>query len=211
VRDDNKGWSEEVKKLKYSAGAVSKGFWFQEFKKYIQMLHEGKTATEIKELQERENILLAPSSSYGKKMIGEVTKRTKALPDEILKLFFKVSVSDQKLINILGIMMTDRLFFEYMYEVYRDKLILGTDNFEDSSIRIFLKNKSEQSEKVAGFTDQTKKRLGGAYKTYLKEANLIVEEKNNLIYHKPIIDIALEEQMKKPNLYPYLKALTGVV
>ena len=200
-----------MRNLEYSAGAVSKGFWFQEFKKYNQLLKEEKTVAEIKELQERENILLAPSPSYGKKMIGEVSKRTKALPKEILRLFFSLNVADQKLINILGIMMTDRLFFEYMYEVYRDQLILGVKIFEDSNIRIFFKNKSEQSEKVAGFTEQTKRRLATAYKTYLKEANLIKEENNDLIYHKPIIDIKLEAQMKKPSLYPYLKALTGVV
>lgn len=200
-----------MRNLEYSAGAVSKGFWFQEFKKYNQLLKEEKTVAEIKELQERENILLAPSPSYGKKMIGEVSKRTKALPKEILRLFFNLNVADQKLINILGIMMTDRLFFEYMYEVYREQLILGAKIFEDSNIRIFFKNKSEQSKKVAGFTEQTKRRLATAYKTYLKEANLIKEENNHLIYHKPIIDIQLEAQMKKPSLYPYLKALTGVV
>lgn len=200
-----------MKNLEYSAGAVSKGFWFQEFKKYTNLLQEGKTAKEIKELQEKENILLAPSPSYGKRMIGEVAKRTKSIPKEIMELFFNLNVSDQKLINLLGIMITDRLFFEYMYEVYRENLILGTKNFEDSNTRIFFKNKSEQNKKVAQYTEQTKKRLGTAYKTYLKEANLILEENGILIYHKPIIDIQLENKMKNPPLYPYLKALTGVV
>ncbi|NMA84125.1 MAG: DUF1819 family protein [Epulopiscium sp.] len=197
--------------LQYSAGAVSKGFWFQEFKKYAELLQEGKTAGEIKDLQEEENILLAPSTSYGKKMIGEVMKRVQALPKGILEMFFHFTVSDQKLVNLLGIMMTDRLFFEYMYEVYREDMILGTKHFEDSRIRIFFKNKSEQSEKVAGYTEQTKKRLGTAYKTYLKEANLIVEEKDALIYHKPVMDLQLEDEMKSSLLYPYLKALTGVI
>lgn len=177
----------------------------------MQMLKKGMDAAEIKRLQEKENVLLAPSPAYGKKMIGEMSKRTKAIPKEILGLFFNINVSDQKLINLLGIMITDRLFFEYMYEVYRENLIIGTKNFEDSSTRIFFKNKSEQSKKVAEYTEQTKKRLGTAYKTYLREANLIVEENGILIYRKPIIDISLEEQMKDPSLYPYLKALTGVV
>jgi hypothetical protein len=199
-----------VEELKYSAGIVSKGFWFQEFKKYIGLLQEGKSELEIKELQEKGNILLAPSPDYGKKMIGEITKRIKALPKDIVELFFNLNVSDQKIINLLGIMMTDRLFFEFIYEVYREELILGTINFEDSNIRVFLKNKSEQSGKVAGFTEQTKRRLAGAYKTYLKEANLLVEENNILIYHKVIIDIQLENMIKKATLYPYLKALTGV-
>lgn len=197
--------------LKYSAGAVSKGFWFQEFKKYLELLQEGKTNKEIKGLQEKENVLLAPSVSYGKRMFGEVSIRIKVLPGEIIDLFFSLNISNQKLTNLLGIMMTDRLFFEYMYETYREALIIGTKDFEDSSARIFFKNKSEQNEKVAQYTEETKRRLAAAYKTYLKEANLIVENNGILVYNKPIIDIKLESEMKNPFLYPYLRTLTGVL
>lgn len=199
-----------MKELKYSAGAVSKGFWLQEFRKYLELLQEGKSAKEIKELQEKENIFLAPSSSYGKKMIGEMSKRVKVIPNGIIDIFFNLNISDQKLINLLGIMLTDRLFFEYIYEVYREALIMGTQNFEDSDIRIFFKNKSAQSEKVAEYTVETKRRLGTAYKTYIREANLIKEENGILIYNKIIMDLRLEEKMKNSSLSPYLKALTGV-
>ncbi len=64
---------------------------------------------------------MAPSEDYGKKMINEVSKRTRALPKEIYTMFTNLPLSDQKILNILGLMMTDRLFFEYMYEVYREK------------------------------------------------------------------------------------------
>ncbi len=195
--------------LQYSAGAVSKGFWFQEFKKYNYLLNKGFKDAEIKKMQKEENILLAPSDDYGKKMINEVSRRTNALPKEIFSIFTSLPVSDQKILNILGIMMTDRLFFEYMYEVYREKIITGNLEFDDSDIRVFFKNKSEQSEKVANFKSYTKKRLAGAYKTYLKEANLIVEDSNLLIIKKPILDIDLEKKMKNGSLYPYLRVFLG--
>lgn len=199
-----------MKELNYSAGAVSKGFWFIEFRKYLELLQEGKSVKEVKELQEKENIFLAPSHSYGKRMIGEIQKRVREIPDEILDLFWSLNISDQKLINLLGIMLTDRLFFEYIYEIYREALILGTQSFEDSQTRIFFKNKSEQSEKVAEYTVETKRRLATAYKTYIKEANLIKEEKGVLIYNRIIMDLRLEEKMKGSSLLPYFKALTGV-
>lgn len=106
--------------------------------------------------------------------------------------------------------MTDRLFFEYIYEIYREALMLGTKVFEDSNVRVFFKNKAEQSEKVAGFTDQAIKRLAGAYKTYSKEANLLIEKDGNLLYNKLLLDIELEKLLKKPEMYPYFKALQGV-
>lgn len=199
----------QINDLKYSAGAVSKGFWFQEFKKYNELLNEGFIDKEIKIKQEKENTLMAPSKAYGKKMINEVSKRTSALPDNIRNMFSTLSVGDQKILNILGLMMTDRLFFEYMYEVYREKIIIGKLEFDNSDTRIFLKNKSEQSEKVSKLTSQTKKRLAGAYRTYLKEANLLIEEDGISIIRRPILDINLENEMKGKDLYPYLRVFMG--
>ena len=196
-------------KLEYSAGAVSKGFWFQEFKKYNALLSEGLEDKEIKKMQEEKNILLAPSVSYGKRMISEVSKRNRALPEEISAMLINLPVSDQKILNILGIMMTDRLFFEYMYEIYREKIITGNLRLDNIDTRIFFRNKSEQSEKVAKFTLETKKRLAAAYRTYLKEANLITEDKNSMTIKKPILDINLENGMKSEALYPYLKVFLG--
>lgn len=198
-----------MKELKYSAGAVGKGFWFQEFRIYMELLKENKTHKEIRELQKNENVLLAPSVSYGEKMSGTMLARTKALPEEIKKLFFNLNASNQKILNLLGIMMTDRLFFEYMYEIYREDIIRGTQEFQDSNVRLFMKNKAEQSEKIEQYTDQTKKRLAGAYKTYLKEANLLIEEDGILLYQKPILNLKLEQQMKRASMDPYFRALTG--
>lgn len=199
----------DITKLQYSAGAVSKGFWFPEFKKYNQQLSQGLTDKEIKAKQQEENFLMAPSEAYGKKMINEVSKRTQALPEMIRTMFLNLSLSDQKLLNVLGLMMTDRLFFEYMYEVYREKIITGKFEFENSDTRIFLENKSEQSEKVLNFKSYTKKRLAGAYRTYLKDANLLKEENGSSLIQKPILDINLEKKMKNQGLYPYLRVFLG--
>lgn len=199
-----------MRQLEYSAGAVSKGFWFVEFKKYMNLLEQGKSYKEIKELQQDENFLMAPSVEYGKKMIGELKKRIMSTPKEVLDLFPNLDVSDQKIINLLGIMITDRLFFEFIFEVYRELLILGTKRFEDGQIRIFFNNKSEQSEKVAGYTVEVKKRLGTAYKNYIKEANLIKDEEGVIVCNKIIMDLRLEKIMQNMTLVSYFKAITGV-
>lgn len=199
----------DITKLQYSAGAVSKGFWFQEFKKYNEQLSQGLPDKAIKTKQQEENFLMAPSEAYGKKMINEVSKRTQALPEMIRTMFLKLSLSDQKILNVLGLMMTDRLFFEYMYEVYREKIITGKLEFDNSDTRIFLENKSEQSEKVLNFKSNTKKRLAGAYRTYLKDANLLTEENGSSLIQKPILDINLEKEMKNQGLYPYLRVFLG--
>lgn len=199
-----------MKSLKYSAGMVSKGFWFQQFKNYIKLFNDGKSDEEIKRLQEENNILLAPSKSYGIKMVGEVSRRTRALPESIRNIFFDLSVDNQKLINLLGVLMTDRLFFEFVYEIYREDVKIGIEEFENKKLRIYFKDKGDISEDVRKYKDNTIKRLSREYKTYLKETGLLKEVDNKLYYKKAILDLRLEEIMKAEGLDYYLKAITGV-
>lgn len=46
-----------MERKEYSAGAVKMSFWFIEFRKVVQLLHDGKSMDEIKALAQSENIL----------------------------------------------------------------------------------------------------------------------------------------------------------
>ena len=97
-------------------------------------------------------------------------------------MLFEKAISTQKLIALIAIMLTDSLFFDFVYEVYREKLIIGSDVLEDKDIRIFFKDKQLQSERVAGWNDYTIKRLGVCYKTMLIEADLLDRSSGNRKY-----------------------------
>ena len=47
-----------MERKEYSAGAVSTSFWFMEFRKEVELLAEGKSFEEIKELCKKENVFL---------------------------------------------------------------------------------------------------------------------------------------------------------
>lgn len=198
-----------MKKNEYSADLVNKGFWFTEFRKTIELYQTGKTSKEIKKLQQEENVYLAPSPDTGKRMVSTLQKRVECLPPEIIEHFLSFDISTQKMVNLLAIMKNNRLFFEFMYEVYREERMLGKQELSDSSLRIFFKNKAQQSEKVASFTDATIKRLSGAYKTFLRESGII--EDSTDLYAAPIIDIQVESSIKALDWEPYYKAIMGVV
>lgn len=81
---------------KYSAGLVSRGFWFQEFKLTNGLLNEKKSFNEIKALSDEENIFLAVSNSRGKETFNEVKRRSTSLDEELIQLFPKLNIAKQK-------------------------------------------------------------------------------------------------------------------
>ena len=196
-------------KKEYSAGIVSKGFWFLEFKKFFEYLEEGRSEKEIKELQENENVFSAPSKEYGKRIYGEISKRVSILPEEIKKIFLESDIGTQKIINLLSAMMCDKLLSEYIYSSYRGEILLGTEIYTPKSVKQFLEEKGRQSEEVAKFTDSTIKRMQGAYGNYLKEAGLLEDRDGKTYYRKIYMDYKLENIMKDEGLESYLKALKG--
>ena len=199
-----------MKRKEYSAGMVKLSFWFAEFRKVIELLSSGKTLREIKQMNVQENIFSAPTQARAIQIFNTVSTRVKGLDSSFYAVFAKSDISTQKFIALIAVMRTDSLFFDFVYEVYREKLILGIDELADSDVGIFFKNKQLQSEKVAKWTDYTLKRLGTCYKTMLMESGLIDQGTGTRKILKPILDKALEECLKVNGMETTLRALTGV-
>ena len=199
-----------MKRKEYSAGMVKLSFWFAEFRKVIELLSSGKTLPEIKQMNVQENIFSAPTQARAIQIFNTVSTRVKGLDSSFYAVFAKSDISTQKFIALIAVMQTDSLFFDFVYEVYREKLILGIDELADSDVGIFFKNKQLQSEKVAKWTDYTLKRLGTCYKTMLMEAGLIDQGTGTRKILKPILDKDLEECLKVNGMETTLRALTGV-
>lgn len=194
----------------YSAGMVKLPFWFSEFKKMISLLNSGRTLPEIKSLNLKENIFSAPTEARAIQIFNTVSTRVKALDQSFYGLFEQCDVSNQKLIALIAVMESDSLFFDFMYEVYREKLIIGIDEISDSDISIFFKDKQVQNERVAKWTDHTLKTLGKSYKTVLMETGILDRSTDVKKIVKPILDRALEQKLKDCGMEMTVRALTGV-
>lgn len=199
-----------MKRKEYSAGMVKLSFWFPEFRKVIQLLNSGKSMEEIKVMNIEENIFAAPTKARAIQIFNTVSNRVKSLDASFYKLFEQSDISNQKLIALIAIMNLDNLFFDFVYDVYREKLIIGSNQLDDSDFRIFFNDKQLQSEKVAKWTDATLKNLKKAYKTALMEAGLIDRSTGSRKILKPILDIALENCLKDHGMEMFVHALTGV-
>lgn len=144
-----------MKRKEYSAGAVKLSFWFMEFRKVVSLLSEGKQLEEIKQLNKAENIFGAPTKDRAEKIYNTVAARISCLPSSFYSIFMESDIATQKLFALAAAMANDTLFFDFVYEVIREKMILGSNEYADSDVRIFFKNKQVQDEKVAGWTEAT--------------------------------------------------------
>lgn len=196
--------------MKYSAGMVSKPFWFVEFKKVIKLLQEGYSFDDIKKMSLEENIFGVAKEYRGKEIYNCVTHRAKVFDDEMINLFCVSDITTQKVMALISVLKTDKLFYEFMYEIYREKVMLGVSELEDSDISIFLKNKQAQDEAVASWTDYTLKKLRNSYINYLRDAGMISENAGKKEITPPILDVALERYLQSQNEQQLIKALTGV-
>ncbi|MCL2124488.1 MAG: DUF1819 family protein [Oscillospiraceae bacterium] len=194
---------------KYSAGAVKFSFWFSEFRKVVALLGSGKTIEEIRVLAERDNIFSAASQMRSKQIFSTVSTRIRSLPQGFCGAFDKLGLEYQRITALIAIMLTDALFYEFMNEVYREKLIVGDMVLTDANVRVFFLNKQRESEKVAGWTDETLNRLGKTYKVYLTEAGLIDRDIGDRKIKKPLIDGQMSTLLTDNNMSHILKVLTG--
>lgn len=193
----------------YSAGLMSQSFWFAEFRKVVRLISDGKTPDEVRALALSENLFGATKEYRAKRICGYLLNRVKTMDTGLLALFGKSDMSTQKLINLLTILRLDRLFFEFLFEVYREKVILGSPCLEDSAVRIFFKDKEVQSTEVEGWKDTTKRHLQSNYLNFMIQANLLTEIRKEKRITPPILDRPFELYLMDNGETALLKAITG--
>lgn len=194
----------------YSAGAVKHAFWFMEFRKVVSLRLEGKTWEEIKQLNENENIFGAPTKLRATQIFNTVSARVKSLDDSFYSIFDACDLASQKLFALVAAMTYDVLFGDLVYELVREKMIIGSNELSDSDLRIFFKDKQQQNDKVAKWTEATIKKLMVTYKSMLFEAGVTNKAKDIREIYKPLPDPAMEGWMKEQRMMYQLKAIMGV-
>ena len=199
-----------IQELPYSAGLMSQSCWFVEFKKIVQLIAAGRTEDEIKSECLENNLLGAVKEYRAKRMYGYLINRSKMLDEELIQLFMERDLGTQKLINLIAILRGDRLFFEFVYEVYREKAILGQRELEDQDVNVFFRNKGNQSELVENWNDSTKKHLKSSYLTCMADAGLLRVEKKVRSITTPIVDSRLAAYLKRSGDHALLVAISGV-
>lgn len=196
-------------KKNYSAGLVSKRFWFYEVKQYIDLLNEGKSEQEIKQLSEEVNVFGAVSASRAKETFNGARRRVNVLGEEMQHLFPNLNIDNQKIVVLSSVLMLNDLFLEFMLEVFQAEISKGNLQLSATDTKAFFSEKQRTNEVVATWKPYTYSRLGSAYKTYLLESGLLREQGAVNIITPKILDPRVLQWLKTMNRLDIAKAIGG--
>ena len=198
-----------ISELPYSPGLMAQSFWFVEFRNLVQLIVDKTMPEEIRRICVDENLFGLRKARRIKDVYVFLRNRAAMLDDDGMRLLLDGDIGTQKLVNLVAIARGDRLLFEFLYEVYRNKLILGQETLAHDDAIAFFHRKDGQSDTIRNWNDGTKTRLTSMYFKFMAEAGLVRVEGKNRRITAPMVSDALREYLVQSKDLAILAAITG--
>lgn len=197
----------KIEELKYSSEIKNMPFLFLETRRAANLICEGKAGIDIIELSIKQNVFQLDKERRRKELVMKVLKRLGSIDKNLIDIIANGRECEAKLITFLAIIKTDRLFFEFMRDVFSDKYMCGQLEIEDKDFVTFFEVKSHESEIVAKWKSDNLEKIKGAYKKILCEAGLAVKSTTKFEITKPVCDNQLLEFVKSKDNYLFAKSM----
>lgn len=197
--------------MEYKSTIKSRPYLYKETKKASSLINKGLKIDDIKEKSLEDNIFQLESETRKKEIASIITSRLKAVDEYIIDKIENSNIETSKVLVLYTIVKTDRLFFEFINEVYKEKVLLKDLYIRDKDFGVFFQNKREQSEKVASWSEDTLKKLKQVYIRILFESGLIVNQKGDREIKVPIIEGDVKDYLYSIGDKIYINAMLGIV
>ncbi|MEG0408324.1 MAG: DUF1819 family protein [Bacilli bacterium] len=195
----------------YKSTIKSRPYLYKETKKASSLVNKGLGVGCIKEKSLEDNIFQLESEARKKEVASIITARLKDLDKQIIYNIENSNIETSKILVLYAILKTDRLFFDFINEVYKEKIVLKDLFIRDKDFSVFFQNKREQSEKVASWSEYTFKKLKQVYIRILFESGLIANQKGDREIKIPIIESEVKDYLYSIGDSVYLNAILGIM
>lgn len=195
-----------AKELEYSATLTGASFLLYELKQVLKLKRQGLSEAEIKKKVIEDNVFEYQVTSSLKRSVPSVLRRANALDKSLQELVLNSPLEVGKIINLYAIMKTDKLFFEFMNEIIREKLEANNYLLEKKDLNGFFTVKEEQNEKMAKWTELTVNKLKQVYMKLLYEAGFLRDKKSGDL-NRLLFDEEIKRHLTNIGDTAYLKAM----
>lgn len=195
--------------MQYNSNLLRDSFWLNETRKTAELILEGLSKEEIMDLSLNENIFGQNSERRKRDIVQTMYKRLDGFPEEILEYFLRVDVTSAKIFVLISILRNDRLFFEFMYEIFREHILIGNYILRGRDFDIFFNNKATQNETVDSWSESNIYRLSSRYRTILNEAGVLDNSGDDKQIIVPFVDLRLKNMLIEKGFGPFVYVITG--
>ena len=192
-------------KKEYSAKLTGESFLLYELKIVSKIKKDGFSDKDIRKMVLNENLFQYQFKSSISRRLTPLIQRVNILDDKLIDMLIDDPLGNGAVINLYAIMKNDRLFFEFMNEVVKEKLYANNDILEKKDINIFFEQKAEQNETITKWTDNIIQKLKQVIKKILSEAKILNLKTGEV--HKLIISEELKEYLIKIGDKKYVEAM----
>lgn len=198
-----------LNKKQYSSAIKKTPFKYSISKKIVKLILDGFDRQEVFDKCYSENYIEVESAERRKEITNVVYARLINIDISLLKQFYEGDVETSKFILVYAIAKYDTLFFDFMFEVYREALIGNKDYISLDDFDNFFAAKKETDLIVASWGNYTITQLAKGYRNILVDSGLGERNKRNIRAIKVMIHPAVQDCIEQLGDGEYLKALLG--
>lgn len=199
-----------MNKKPYSSAIKKTPFKYPISKKIAKLMLDGKDYNEIAQICIEENYIEIDSGERRREITNVIYARLCVLDDYLLSEFYNGDIATSKFILVYAISKTDTLFFEFLFEKYRDALLSTERNYLSvSDFDEFFESKKQNDLIVAKWGHYTLECLTKGYRNILVESGLGYRERKNIIVEKMMIHPSVEEHICLIGDGDFIKAVLG--
>ena len=186
---------------------TAENFYLIEMRNTCKFILENKVEEDLKKMLKANNILETVSESNFSKKFNTINKRLKSLTDNLKKQIVDADLASARFINLYSILCNERFILEFLEEVLKEKY----DNYDyyikESDFSNYMETKSEQSKVIESWTVEGKKKMLVKVKNFLTEGGYLEKNKAGYKIIKPIIDLAVIDEIKENGNKKILKIM----
>lgn len=198
-------------KLNYSASIVSSSFLYVELKELCKLKDNNYAEKGIEKKIYEENIFYLNSKNRKRNISSLLFKRLKVLDEFLINELLESDIQVGKIINFYSILKTDKLYYEFMYEVYREKTILEKKFIDDKDFDKFFRLKKGQSDTIGNWKESTLKKVRQLYKRFIVSSGLGIRIGKEIKLKKVIIPEKIANHFKIIGEGVFLETISAVI
>lgn len=193
----------------YSSAIKKTPFKYPIAKKIAKLMLDGLDRNEVYEKCFNENYIEIESEQRRREITNVIYERLCVLDSFLLSEFYNGDVATSKFLLVYAIAKTDPLFFDFLFEKYREALLsernyLSIDDFDN-----FFEAKKQTDVIVAKWGAFTLQCLTKGYRNILVDSGMGHRERKNIVVNKLMIHPAVEEHLDLIGDHEYVKAILG--